>query len=259
LTVPVHIKVDTGMARLGLPWDTAHRDIMEIASLPSLEIRCVFTHFANADLADLEFTQLQLERFDDIRRSLESSGLRACFHLANSAAIMTCSAPAGTGTRPGIMLYGSSPSETVDGKDLAPVLAWKCRVLQVKDVPEGTGISYGHDFFTRRPSRIATISVGYADGYMRRLTNLGKVLVRGKRAPIVGRVTMDMTMIDVTDIPGVETGDEVVLIGTQGNAAITAHELATWAGTISYEIFCAISGRVERYYKDSPEEKTVES
>jgi len=253
VTAPVHIKVDTGMTRLGLPWETAPQDIIEITSLPGLEIRCIFTHFANADLADREFTRLQLERFSEVRKSLESSGVEVCFHIANSAAILTSQTPEDTGTRPGIMLYGSSPSETVDGKDLTPVLSWKCRVLQVREVPEGTGISYGHDFFTRRPSRIATISAGYADGYMRTLTNNGQVLIRGQRARVVGRVTMDMTMVDVTDIPGVETGDEVVLIGAQGDAVITAHDLGTWAGTISYEVLCAISRRVPRLYRDHSE------
>lgn len=252
-TAPVHIKVDTGMTRLGLPWETADQDIKEISSFPGLEIRCIFTHFANADLADREFTRLQLQRFSEVRQRLEGFGVQACFHMANSAAILTSQTPEDTGTRPGIMLYGSSPSETVDGKDLTPVLSWKCRVLQIREVPEGTGISYGHDFIARKPSRIATISVGYADGYLRTLTNSGQVLIRGQRARVVGRVTMDMTMVDVTDIPGVEAGDEVVLIGTQGSAVITAHDVATWAGTISYEVLCAISRRVPRFYRDIAE------
>ena len=191
--------------------------------------------------------------FREVRRQLENSGIHACFHIANSAAILTSQTPADTGTRPGIMLYGSSPSETVDGKNLTPVLSWKCRVLQVREVSEGTGISYGHDFFAQKPSLIATISVGYADGYMRTLTNNGQVLIRGRHARVVGRVTMDMTMVDVTSIPGVEVGDEVVLIGTQGDEAITAHEVATWAGTISYEVLCAISRRVKRVYRDGGE------
>jgi alanine racemase len=250
-TATVHIKVDTGMTRLGLPWETAHRDILEIISMPGLELRCVFTHFANADLADREFTRTQVERFDEIRRSLERDGVHTCFHIANSAAIMTSQGLRDMGGRPGIMLYGSAPSEIIDGEDLSPVLSWKCRVIQVKQVPPGTGISYGHAFLTERSSRIATISVGYADGYQRSLTNTGQVLVRGKRAPVVGRVTMDMTMVDVTDIPGVDVGDEVVIIGSQGGDTITAAELAAWAGTISYEILCAISHRVKRVYRDN--------
>jgi alanine racemase len=255
VTAPVHIKVDTGMTRLGLPWETAHRDILEIVTLPALELRCVFTHFANADLADQEFTRIQVKRFDLIRRQLVQDGVQTCFHIANSAAILTSQGLEDTGVRPGIMLYGSAPSKIIGGEGLTPVLSWKCKVLQVKEVPSGTGISYGHDFYTQRPSRIATISVGYADGYLRSLTNNGYVLVREMRAPVVGRVTMDMTMVDVTDIPGVDVGDEVVLIGTQGGSTITAEELASWAGTISYEIFCAISHRVKRVYRDSSESK----
>jgi alanine racemase len=148
------------------------------------------------------------------------------------------------------MLYGSSPSENIPGNGLVPILSWKCRVLQVKEVPEGTGISYGHDFVTSRPSHIATISVGYADGYLRCLTNRGQVLIGGNRAPVVGRVTMDMTMVDVTDLPEVKAGDEVVLIGRQGEDTIMAEEVAAWADTINYEIFCALSHRVPRYYMD---------
>jgi alanine racemase len=259
VTAPVHVKVDTGMTRLGLPLETAHQDILEIISLPAIELRCVFTHFANADLADREFTSIQLQRFSEIRRRLEQAGVRTCFHISNSAAILSSQAPPDTGARPGIMLYGSSPSEIIKGESLQPVLSWKCRVLQIRDVPEGTGISYGHAFFTDRPSLIATISVGYADGYLRSLTNTGKVLIKGRRAPVVGRVTMDMTMVDVTDIPDVDVGDEVVLIGTQGGETITAHDVGTWAGTISYEILCAISHRVKRVYRDSPESRVQSS
>lgn len=255
VTAVVHVKVDTGMARIGLPWETAHRDILEIASMPGLDVRCVFTHFANADLADREFTLTQVRRFDAIRQKVEQGGLTPCFHIANSAAILSSQGLRDAGARPGIMLYGAAPSKVIGSEGLTPVLAWKCRVLQVKEVPSGTGISYGHDFYTGRPSRIATISVGYADGYLRSLTNTGQVLVGGARAPVVGRVTMDMTMVDVTDIPVVQAGDEVVLIGPQGGGKITAEELAAWAGTISYEIFCAISHRVKRIYKDSSEGK----
>jgi alanine racemase len=148
------------------------------------------------------------------------------------------------------MLYGSSPSGNIPSEELRPVLSWKCRVLQIKEVPEGTGISYGHDFITIRPSRIATISVGYADGYLRCLTNRGQVLIGGKRAQVVGRVTMDMTMVDVTDLPEINIGEEVVVLGSQGEDNISAEEVAAWADTINYEIFCALSHRVPRYYSD---------
>ena len=250
VTVPVHLKVDTGMTRLGFYWETAYEEILEALKLPGLDLCCIYTHFANADLGDREFTHRQIHRFEDLRRRLMQSGVEACFHISNSAAILTGQTPVDCGVRPGIMLYGSSPSPNIPGGTLQPVLSWKCRVLQVKEVPEGTGISYGHDFVTTRPSRIATVSVGYADGYLRCLTNKGQVLIRGKRAPVVGRVTMDMTMVDVTDLPEARLGDEVVLLGSQGEDAITAEEVAAWADTISYEIFCALSHRVPRYYRD---------
>jgi alanine racemase len=249
-TVPVHLKVDTGMTRLGFYWETAFEEILEILELPGLDLCCVYTHFANADLGDREFTQKQIHRFEELQLKLEATGVKVCHHISNSAAILTGQTPEGCGARPGIMLYGSSPSGNISSEELRPVLSWKCRVLQIKEVPEGTGISYGHDFITTRPSRIATISVGYADGYLRSLTNRGQVLIGGKRAPVVGRVTMDMTMVDVTDLPEINTGDEVVILGPQGKDCITAEEIATWAETINYEIFCALSHRVPRYYSD---------
>ncbi len=250
VTVPVHLKVDTGMTRLGFYWENAHEEILKVLELPGLELCCVYTHFANADLGDKKFTRKQIQRFEEIHRKLKRSGIDVCHHISNSAAILTGQTPPGCGARPGIMLYGSSPSANIPGDGLNPILSWKCRVLQVKEVPEGTGISYGHDFITARASRIATISVGYADGYLRCLTNRAQVLIGEDRAPVVGRVTMDMTMVDVTDLPEVKPGDEVVLIGRQGEDVITADEVADWAETINYEIYCALSHRVPRYYSD---------
>lgn len=250
VTVPVHLKVDTGMTRLGFYWETAHEEILKVLELPGLDLCCVYTHFANADLGDREFTLKQIQRFEDLHGKLSQSGVKTCHHISNSAAILTRQTPAGCGVRPGIMLYGASPAENIPGDALKPILSWKCRVLQVKEVPKGTGVSYGHDFVTQRASRIATVSVGYADGYLRCLTNRGQVLIGGRRAPVVGRVTMDMTMVDVTELPQVRSGDEVVLIGRQGEGWITADEVAAWASTINYEIFCALSHRVPRYYSD---------
>jgi len=252
ITVPVHIKVDTGMTRLGIPWETAPKEIVRMASLPGMKIKGVFTHFANADLGDREFTRIQRGRFQTIRQELGKSGVAALFHMANSAGVLTAQGAEGTGARPGIMLYGSPPSHIVSAQGLAPVLSWKCRVLQIHDVQAGIGISYGHDYITERPSRIATIAAGYADGYPRSLANKGQVLLHGRRAPVRGRITMDMTMVDVTDIPEAAPGDEVVLIGRQEGETISAGELASWAGTISYEILCGISHRVKRYYLESP-------
>jgi alanine racemase len=250
-TVKIHLKVDTGMTRLGVPWQEAHKIAAEVRKLPGLELAGVYTHFANADLADQELTREQIERFDQVRQKLSESGIDdGIFHLANSAAILVSKLSDDSGVRPGLMLYGSSPSEHTCHKDLVPVLTWKCRVIQVREVPKGTGISYGHDFITARPSRIATISTGYADGYMRSLTNRSDVLIGGQRAPVVGRVTMDMIMVDITGKEGISAGDEVVLIGKQGKERITAEELAELAGTINYEIYCGISSRVPRLYFD---------
>lgn len=246
----VHLKVDTGMSRLGVSWSDAPAALAEVVGMKGLDLAGVFSHFANADLADEEFTREQIIRFETVYRSPEAAKLPLdTFHLANSAAILTSNYPEGTGVRPGIMLYGSTPSTRIPGSGITPVLTWKCRVLQVREVPAGTGVSYGHMFVTKRPSRIATIAVGYADGYSRCLTNRGRVLIRGRKLPIVGRVCMDLSMVDVTDAPEVEQGDEVVLLGVQGNASVPAEELADIARTISYEIFCGISGRISRIHR----------
>jgi len=254
-TVKVHLKVDTGMTRLGVPWPEAHEAAAQIRSLPGLELAGIYTHFANADLADPELTEVQIERFDQVQRKLKEAGIEeGTFHLANSAAILVSKLSDGSGVRPGLMLYGSSPSEHTAHEGLEFILTWKCRVIQIRDVPEGTGISYGHDFVTDRPSRIATISTGYADGYMRSLTNRSDVLIGGQRSPVVGRVTMDMIMVDITGKEDVSVGDEVVLIGRQGEECVTAEELAQLAGTINYEIYCGISARVPRFYRDQKSE-----
>jgi alanine racemase len=250
ITVPVHLKVDTGMTRLGVNWETAHEDAAVVAELPGLKLAGVLTHFANADLADKAFCRIQLDRFAAVREKLEKTGITTTFHMANSAAILTATNPQDTGARPGLMLYGSAPAEGLDEGHLAPILSWKCRVLQVRDVPEGIGVSYGHDYITESDRILATISVGYADGFMRCLSNTGQVLIGGQRAPVVGRVTMDMTIVDITDIPRVAAGDEVVIIGRQGDDCITAEEMASWADTINYEVYCAISCRVKRVFID---------
>ncbi len=250
--VPVHLKVDTGMTRLGVPWEDAHQAAAAISDLGGLRLSGVFTHFANADLADLEVTLVQAERFQAAQVRISEAGIEdVSYHLANSAVILTSSATADSAVRPGLMLYGSSPSDLIDRQQLQPALTWKCRIVQIRDVPEGTGISYGHDYVTGRPSRIATLSVGYADGYPRILSNRSQVLISGKRAPVVGRVTMDMIMADITGNETAAPGDEVVLIGRQGDHNVSAEELAELAGTINYEIYCGISQRVPRFYREN--------
>ncbi len=256
VTAPVHLKVDTGMARLGIPWQEAGAALARLASLPGLSLAGVFTHFANADLADTSLTAEQARRFEAVMEqarpfSTSTPGTPGTpggplFHLANSAATLTGVGPAGAGRRPGLVLYGCLPSPRLSLPGLRPVMSWRCRILQVREVPAGTGVSYGHDFTTRRPSRLATIAVGYADGFSRALGNRARVLLRGRRVPVVGRVCMDLSILDVTDVPGAAAGEVVTLLGGDGEERVTADELAALAGTISYEVLCAISPRVPR-------------
>lgn len=253
--VPVHVKVDTGMGRLGFAPDEAVDVVRKVAAMPELDVEGMFTHFAEADLADSPAAEEQLARFRTVYRALGELARQVPFwHASNSAALMRRLGteeggipPAGL-FRPGIMLYGIPPSPGFEPPvPLEPVATWRASMIQVKTVPAGTPISYGRTFVTRRESRIATLPVGYADGYRRHLSNGGKVLVRGRRFPVVGRVCMDMTMVDVTDLPGeVGVGEEAVLLGRQGDDEITATELGTACGTIAYDILCGISERVPR-------------
>lgn len=247
----VHIKIDTGMGRLGfLPADIASW-LPELQKLKALKIEGVFSHFSQAESVRGEYTQKQLRVFRDVVAWFRSQMVPLPLaHLANSAATITLPAAYFDMVRPGIMLYGPYPSPEMKSQiELRPVLSWKTRVMQLKRVPTGTSISYGQTFVTQRESLIATLPVGYADGYQRLLSNRGEVLLNGKRAPVVGRVCMDLTMVDVTDIADVQHGNEVVLLGRQDAAEITADEMAAWANTISYEILTSISARVPRIHQ----------
>ncbi|MEK6776279.1 MAG: alanine racemase [bacterium] len=248
--IAVHIKVDTGMGRLGLNPEEAQAAIPKIASLPGLSVEGVISHFADADLEDKAFTEGQLGKFLVLREHLSGIGLRIPFwHISNSAAVMDFQPALFNMVRPGIMLYGYMPSDSFPGKvELQPVLSWKTRIIHLKEVPAGTPLSYGRTFVTRRKSRIATLAVGYADGYSRSLSNRAEVLVNGRRAPVVGRVTMDMVLTDVTDIPKANLGDQATLIGEDGEDRITAWDLARWGNTIAYEVLCGIGRRVPRIY-----------
>ncbi len=242
----VHVKVDTGMARLGLHPDEV-APFLSLLREQNIAVEGLFTHFATADSADESFARLQLSRFTALLAQLESSGVRPpIVHAANSAAILRFPEAHFDLVRPGLTIYGLAPSaETPLPDPFRPALAFKTEVAQVKTLPPGSPVSYGGTWVTQRESRIATIPVGYADGF-RRAPSWREVLVRGRRAPVVGRVAMDYAMLDVTDIPGVRTGDEVVLIGRQGNDQITAEEVAGWLGTINYEVIAAILPRVPR-------------
>jgi len=246
----VHIKIDTGMGRLGFLPAEIHSWLPSLKMLKALKIEGVFSHFSRAESVQGDYTQKQLRIFQDVVARLRSQGVAPPLtHLANSAATITLPEAYFDMVRPGIMLYGPYPSPAMMSQiELKPVLSWKTRITQLKKVPCGTSISYGQTFVTQRESFIATLPVGYADGYQRLLSNRGEVLVRGNRAPVAGTVCMDLTMVDVTDIAGVQPGDEVVLLGRQGDQEITADDLAGWTNTISYEILTSISARVPRIY-----------
>ncbi len=245
-----HLKVDTGMGRLGIP-PTEIIAFAEAARAQGVTLEGVATHFANADLADSALTERQIQQMKEVVAALAQRGLRPRFvHLANSAATVSRPEAHGSLVRPGIMLYGAYPSENYrDRVRLRPALRWSTGITHVKRVPAGTPISYGSRWVAKRPSTIATLPLGYADGYPRSLTNKGEVLVRGRRVPIVGTVCMDQCMIDVTEIADAQVGEEAVLLGRQGEAEIRADELASWAGTIHYEIFCGIGPRVPRRFR----------
>lgn len=245
----VHVEVDTGMGRLGISPEKAGRFIKEILCLKGVQIEGIFTHFSVAD-EDKDFTQLQIKRLKQTTSSLEKEKTHIPLkHAANSAAIMDIPSSYFDLVRPGIMVYGLYPSPRTNRTlPLKPAMSFKTQVIYLKKVPAGYSLSYGRTFTTRKKSLIATLPVGYADGYPRALSNKGEVLVKGKKAPVVGRVCMDMTLVDVTHIPDTKVGDEVLLFGKQENEEILVDELATKTGTINYELVCGISKRVPRVY-----------
>jgi len=248
--VVVHVKVDTGMGRLGMWHSEAVAQVRKIKALSRLTIGGLYTHLSSAD-TDARFTREQIRRLEAIVNELAGVGIRIpLVHAANSSAVLRQPAAFFTMVRPGLMLYGMSPLAAGRTRAwLKPVLSFKTRIAFLKTVGKGRSISYGRTFIAPRRTLIATIPVGYADGYRREFSSQARVLVRGRYARVVGRVCMDQTMIDVGHIPGVHVGDSVVLIGSQAGKRITAEQLAAWAHTIPYEITCAISRRVPRIYR----------
>ncbi|WP_291567909.1 MULTISPECIES: alanine racemase [unclassified Clostridium] len=249
----IHIAVDTGMGRIGfLPNDKSVDEIYKISQLSNIEIEGLFSHFSSADEGDKEYTKLQVERFNDFYNKLKNLNIKINNrHIGNSAAIIDLPETHFESVRPGIILYGYYPSnEVVKQKiKLKPVMSLKSNIIHIKTLPPGEHISYGRRFKTERESVIATLPVGYADGYTRLLFGKAKVIVNGKFAPVVGTICMDQCMIDVTNIAGVELGDEVILIGEDDhNNKFTADNVAELLGTINYEIVCAINKRVPRVY-----------
>lgn len=248
--VAVHLKLDSGMGRMGCVETELPRVVELLRSASRLRLDAIYTHFANAGDPDDPFTAQQSARFDTLVATLRQAGIEApLHHRANSAATMLNAFRPGEYVRAGLALYGAEPLDAGTSR-LEPVMRWRTAILRLKELPANHPIGYGMTFRTKRSSLIATIPVGYADGYSRALSNKGEVLIRGRRAPVVGRVSMDLVTIDVTDVPGVALGDEVVLLGRQGDQEIAVEELAARIGTISYEVLCGVSARVPRVYRD---------
>ncbi len=253
-TVNVHLEVDTGMARVGVSPREAAAYATKVAGLPGLRLEGLMSHFASADADDPSAAQGQLAQFLEADRAVQAAGVRpALRHLANSAGLLALPEFHLDMVRPGILLYGYAPAPRLGARlALRPALTLRTRIAALRDVPRGQGVSYGHTFVAPRDLRVATLPLGYADGVSRALSNRGHVLVQGRRAPILGRVCMDMTVVDVSAMPRAAVGDEVVLIGRQGDAEITADEVAAAAGTISYEILAGIGPRIPRVYAGGP-------
>ena len=250
-TVPFHFAVDTGMGRLGFQVTEEDADICaKIAALPNLETEGLFSHFATADCAELTHAYEQAKLFDRFDGMLRSRGVQIKLrHLDNSAGLMNFENHYEM-VRSGIVTYGMYPSDEVDPKllKLEPALSWHSRVTHVKLLEPGRPISYGGTYVTDKPTMVATVPVGYADGYRRSLSNRFYVLIRGKKAPILGRVCMDQMMVDVTDIPDVQINDRVVLVGRDGDEVITMEQISEVADSFNYEFVCGISRRVPRFY-----------
>lgn len=250
----IHVKIDTGMNRLGVRSDDAAEFASRLREFPNLRVGGLLTHFASADeIGQEEFTRGQVERFTSAVETFRAQGHEpAVEHLSNSAATFARAAPRGSLVRPGGVLYGlwrDVLRPQGESPPLRPVMSLRSRITLLKRVPAGETLGYGRTRELKRESLIATLPIGYADGYRRALSNRGRVIVGGHYAPVVGRVSMDLTIVDVTDVPGVAADDEVTLIGAQGDLSVTAEEMAREAGTISYEVTCGIGARVPRIFK----------
>jgi len=251
-TVNIHIKVDTGMGRIGfLSSPKSIEEIKKIAELPGINMEGIFTHFSTADEEDTTYTKNQWSVFQGFLKELNEVGIDLpIIHAANSAATMSHNYTQLNLVRPGIILYGYYPSQFLKEKiiDLKPAMTLKSQVVHVKELPEGHYVGYGRKYYTHQKTKIATIPIGYADGYSRSLGGKGRVLIKGEFAQIVGAICMDQFMVDVSHIEDVCVEDEVVVFGTQGNRCIPIEEIAQQLGTINYEVMCMIGKRVPRLY-----------
>jgi alanine racemase len=245
----IHVEIDTGMGRIGVREDDAEPFLERVLALPGLRLASLFTHFPDADSDDLAFTRDQARRFQALLERLERRGIRAPrVHAANSAGTVNLPEARFDWVRVGLIAYGHPPTGPHPPLKVEPVMSFKSRLVQVRELPAGTPISYARTFVTRRPTRTGVVAVGYGHGYSWLLSNRGHMLVRGRRVPILGRVTMDLTMVDVTDVPGASVGDEVVLFGDQGEASLPLEEVARGSETLPYEVMCTIGKRVTRIY-----------
>jgi alanine racemase len=247
-SLPVHLKIDTGMSRLGQPWHSAVSFVQQVQRLPHLSIASIYSHLATADAPDPSFMKIQQARFEQVIEGLAfEADQRPMFHLANSAATLFHPAFHYDQVRVGLALYGIYPGpQFQDSIDLQPVMQVKARITHLKDLPEGVGVSYSHSFTTTRPTRMAVVGIGYADGVPRPLSNRMRVLVQGQYIPQIGTITMDQLMIDVTDVPTVQIGEVVTLLGRDHDSIILADEWAQQLGTIPYEIVCGFQQRLTR-------------
>lgn len=243
----VHLKIDSGFGRIGVSPANAIGFIQHVAAKPGLVIEGLYTHFASADV-DPDYTRQQKEAFESVVKSAAAKGVRPKWiHMANTSALLRYPDTYGTLVRPGLGFYGIPPYSGAEKEAaLSPALSWKTRIIFLKTVAAGARVSYAGTWTAKRATRVATLAVGYADGFPRQLSNKGQVLIGGQKAPVIGRVTMDMTMVDATDISDCHVGDEVVLIGTQGSEHITAGDLAATVDTNAYDILCGIAPRVTR-------------
>jgi alanine racemase len=257
--IDFHLKIDTGLGRLGLPLSRLESFLVRYRQLEGLQLKGFFTHLASAEDLVASQTDEQVERFRAALTELPWYQVQPeWFHISNSAALLACHDLPENLVRPGALFYGYClPLVAASGRALPhspefePVLTFKSRVVFLKDVPSNTPLGYGAGFYTRRPSRIATVPVGYADGLSRALSNRGRAVVNDDYARIVGQISMDLALLDVTDIPGVEVGDEVILIGSSEHCRITAYEIAAELGTVPYEVLCSIGKRVPRIYLEN--------
>jgi alanine racemase len=254
--MPVHVELDTGLHRLGFEEDDAIKFIKWIEKDEFLKLEGVWSHFASSDDLNSGFTQLQFRKYKLFIDLLKENGIEVPIqHVANSAALIQYPEMRLNMSRCGETVYGLVPRRDLsESLDLKPVVEWKTRLIWIQSVAEGVSVGYGQTWIAKRESRIGTISLGYADGYRRSFSNHAHTLVRGKIAPVVGKLSMQMTMIDLTDIPDAMINDEVVVMGQQGSNCVTAYDLAEWAGTGEFEILVDISSRIPRYYLPPREE-----